>query len=255
MSSVLGNYLKKGMSYGLRESARRLGSEWELSRRHRREVKRAARFLRALPVKLNLGCGPNRKDGWVNVDLFDPKADLQLDLREPWPFPANSVSYIYSEHVFEHFEVHVEVPHVLGEALRVLEPGGIFDVAVPDTEPPLKAYGDPAATYWSTASAKQWHPGCRTQLERINYHFRQDGEHKYAWDAETLARTLEAAGFAPVAQRDFDPTMDSAERVLSLYMVGRKPTVRVGGKGPMPSDAKDGLEAPGGLGVLGKTVG
>jgi predicted SAM-dependent methyltransferase len=191
--------------------------------RHRRGAKQVSRFLRALPIKLNLGCGPNRKDGWVNVDLYDPAADLHLDLRDAWPFPDGSVSYIYSEHVFEHFDFQEEVPHFLQEALRVLEPGGIFDVAVPDTEAPLKAYGDPNATFWTVASKMQWHPGCETQLERINYHFRQHGQHKYAWDAETLAKTLQTAGFRGIRRREFDSAMDSAERLMSLYMLAQKP--------------------------------
>jgi predicted SAM-dependent methyltransferase len=223
MNSLLKSYLKRRMPYGLGEAARQLRNEWMLFRRHRRAVKKVPRFLQALPLKLNLGCGPNRKDGWVNVDLFHSRADLQLDLRAPWPFPDNSVSYIYSEHLFEHFEFHVEVPHFLREALRVLEPGGFFDVAVPDTVPLLKSYGDPSAPYWSIALARGFHPGCQTQLERINYHFRQNGKHKYAWDAETLARALQTAGFTAVAQRDFDPTLDSAQRLLSLHMVGKKP--------------------------------
>jgi len=223
MANVVKDYLKKRMSYGVREAVRQLRREWRLSRVHRRETKRVPRFLQVLPVKLNLGCGPMRKDGWVNVDLFDRGADLQLDLRAPWPFPDNSVSYIYNSHVFEHLEIDEEVPHFLREALRVLEPGGMFDVLVPDTFRPLKAYGDPSATYWAIVSARGWHPGCHTQLEHINYHFRQNGEHKYAWDAETLARVLKIAGFADVAQRDFDPTMDPPERFLSLCMVAKKP--------------------------------
>jgi predicted SAM-dependent methyltransferase len=210
------------MPYGVKKAARQLRNEWTLSCRHRREVKKVSRYLQS-PIKLNLGCGPNRKDGWINVDLFCSSADLQLDLRVPWPFPDNSVSYIYSEHVFEHFELDVEVPHFLSEALRVLAPGGVFDVSVPDSGPLLRAYGDPEATFWSTASTMGWHPGCKTQLERINYHFRQGGEHKYAWDAETLTKTLQAAGFTAITLRDLDPTMDSAERVLSLCMIGKKP--------------------------------
>src|ERR1700756_1402270 len=156
--------------------------EWKLSRLHHRELRKVARFLQSPPAKLHLGCGPNRKDGWVNIDLFDSGADLRLDLREPWPFPDNSISYIYSEHVFEHFEFHLEVPRFLEQAFRVLEPGGSFDVVVPDTEEMLKAYGNPEAAYWAS-SATNWHPGwCQTQLDHVNYHFRQDGEHKYAWD-------------------------------------------------------------------------
>lgn len=160
------------------------------------------------------GCGPKLKDSWVNIDLFDPRADLHLDLRGAWPFPNGGISYIYSEHAFEHFDFHVEVPHFLAQAVRVLEAGGVFDLVVPDAEWPLKSSGDPSATHWTT-SAKRWHPGwCQTQLDQINYHFRQNGEHKYAWDAETLARTIKAAGFQFVVLLEFNSTMDSEERRL-----------------------------------------
>jgi len=141
-----------------------------------------------------------------------------LDLREKWPFPDNSASYIYSEHVFEHFEPLKEAPHFLREASRILKPGGVFDVVVPDTEAPLKAYGDPSASYWS--ASKRWHPEwCRTELDHINYHFRQDGEHKYAWDSETLAFALQSAGFTSISRREFDPALDTEDRRIgSLYM-------------------------------------
>lgn len=225
MNSALKHYLEARLSRGLSRAARQLHDEWIWFCRHRRACRNVGRFWPPLPVKLNIGCGPNRKEGWVNVDILDFAADLQLDLREPWPFPDNSVSYIYSEHVLEHFEPRVEVPHFLAEARRVFEPGAVFDVAVPDTEPPLKAYGNPNAVYWLVASENNWHRGCQTQLERINYHFRQDGEHKYAWDAETLASVLRTAGFTAVARRDFNPILDT--RPVSLWMVGEKPADRV----------------------------
>jgi predicted SAM-dependent methyltransferase len=173
----LKRYVKSQTSLAMREAVRLFFDEWELSRLHHRAIRRVPHFLQRPPVKLNLGCGPNAKDGWVNIDLFNDKADLRLDLREPWPFPDNSVSYIYSEHAFEHFEFHLEVPRFLGQAIRVLVPGGIFDVVVPDTEPVLKAYGDQSATYWSTSTTstttsartanintrgmrKRWHEHC-----------------------------------------------------------------------------------------------
>ena len=112
-----------------------------------------------------------------NIDLFDAHADLRLDLREKWPFGDATVSSVYSEHVFEHFELHREVAHFLSEAHRVLKPDGIFDVGVPDTEWPLRAYGNPDDPYWTFA--KMVHPAwCETQLDHLNYHFRQGVEHK-----------------------------------------------------------------------------
>ena len=224
--NLLKDYLKAHTSKALREGIRGVQSEWKLADRHRRSVKKARGLLRGSPLKLNLGCGKNPRSEWVNVDLMAPRADLQLDLRENWPFPNGSVSYVYSEHVFEHFELREEVPHFLSEAFRVLNSGGLFDVGVPDTEWTLQAYGHSDHEYWRFAKRilPDW---CETQLDFINFHFRQCkewGEHKYAWDAETLRRSLEGAGFRSVMRRQFDPTLDSeSRRTGTLYMRATKP--------------------------------
>ena len=59
------------------------------------------KFISLSTIKLNLGCGPNLKKGFINIDL-SKKANLRLDLRKPLPFKGNTVDYIYSEHFFEH---------------------------------------------------------------------------------------------------------------------------------------------------------
>jgi len=133
------------------------------------------------------------------------------------------VDYIYSEHTFEHFEFDQEVPHFLAESLRVLRNGGIFDVGVPDSEWPLRGYGNPDHDYWPFAPT--CHPNtCETQLDHINYHFRQGEQHKYAWDEETLRRSLQRSGFVSIVRRDFDPSLDSHSRKTgTLYMRAIKP--------------------------------
>jgi predicted SAM-dependent methyltransferase len=206
--------ISKGFSAAV-DNARQ---EWRISRQHSCGLKKVGLFLQQSEKKLNLGCGPNPKQGWINIDLFDSHADLSLDLREKWPFADRSISHVYSEHVFEHFELHEEVSHFLSEARRVLQPGGLFDVGVPDTEWPLRAYGNPANPYWPFA--KTVHPEwCETQLDHINYHFRQGIEHKYAWDYETLAMTLCKFGFTDIMRREFDPTLDADSRKTgTLYM-------------------------------------
>ena len=221
--NVVKEYVKSHTSRALLRSVRQVGEELRIYRRHRLAVRKARRSLRGLPLKLNLGCGPNSKPGWLNIDLFHSGADLQLDLREPWPFPDGSVAYIYSEHVFEHFEFYEEVPHVLSESLRVLQAEGVFDVGVPDTEWALRAYGNPDHDYWR--STHLWHPNtCETQLDHINHHFRQRGEHKYMWDEETLRRSLQRSGFVCIARRPFDATLDSeSRRIGTMYMRAIKP--------------------------------
>jgi predicted SAM-dependent methyltransferase len=219
----LKEFVKAHTSKGFFEVLHNAKREWRISRQHRSALKKVGSFLHSPEKKLNLGCGPNPKPRWINIDLFDSRADLQLDLREKWPFADASISHIYSEHVFEHFELHEEVAHFLSEARRVLQPGGLFDVGVPDTEWPLRAYGNPGDQYWpfSKTVHPQW---CETQLDHINFHFRQETEHKYAWDYETLARTLRRFGFTEITRREFDPALDAESRKTgTLYMRAIKP--------------------------------
>lgn len=222
----LKTYLKKRTTAAFRSAIANVAWEYHMCLRQRSELRKVYRFRNGETLKLNLGCGPNRKKGWVNIDLFEQAADLKLDLREPWPFPNACVSHIYSEHVFEHLDFHEEVPHWLSEALRVLQPQGVFDVGVPDTEWPLRAWANPDDEYWSFARSlcPTW---CQTRLDVVNYHFRQDklhGEHKYAWDEETLVRTLKRAGFISVERRPFDPSLDAeSRRPGTLYVRAVKP--------------------------------
>jgi predicted SAM-dependent methyltransferase len=212
-----------GTTAGFRTALRQVRQEWELARMHRRSVARAQRNGQARDLKLNIGCGRKVRPGWVNIDLV-AAADLQLDLREPLPFPDGSVGIVYSEHFFEHLEYPDEARGFLRESLRVLEPGGVFSVGVPDTEWPLRCYATDDDAYFKVAR-EEWHPAwCDTRMHSINYHFRQGVEHKYAYDEETLTRVLEQAGFVQVRRRPFDPELDhEMRRRGTLYMDARKP--------------------------------
>lgn len=97
----------------------------------------------------------------------------------------------------------------------------------PDSEWQLRAYENPEHEYWAFARTLQPRR-CETQIDSLNYLlFRQskvDGEHRYAWNEETLTRTLRQSGLTNISRRPFDPRLDSERRRIgTLYMHAIKP--------------------------------
>ncbi|MGH8678073.1 MAG: class I SAM-dependent methyltransferase, partial [Burkholderiales bacterium] len=89
---------------------------------------------------LNFGCGATFHPAWVNLDSspVSPQV-IRHDLREPFPFPANSFDGVYGSHVLEHLEPDAAI-RLLKECHRVLKPGGIVRVVVPDLEVIARLY-------------------------------------------------------------------------------------------------------------------
>ena len=103
---------------------------------------------------LNLGCGSHHHAAWLNVDLVSgDDSVLEHDLNKPLPFPAERFRAVYHSHVLEHLPRH-KAPAFLRECHRVLKPGGIIRVVVPNLERSAELYlenlrgalaGDPVA--------------------------------------------------------------------------------------------------------------
>jgi len=219
---MLKQLLKSRLSGGTRRACRQLLWELRIQRVHRRSVRKAQHLTP--PLKLHLGCGTDLKPGWVNVDLFETTADLRLDLRERFPFPTASVTIIHSEHFLEHLDFPDEVEHVLRESGRVLVPHGMFSVGIPEAGGLMGAYArgerEVFAAHWNP-NYPEW---LSIPMHRINYLFRQFGEHKYVYDEETLLWTLRRAGFEEVGRRSFDPATDTERRRdHTMYASGIKP--------------------------------
>ena len=53
-------------------------------------------------IMLNLGCGGQRIDGYIGIDMRDCGQEMIWDIRDGIPFPDNSVDEIYSCHFVEH---------------------------------------------------------------------------------------------------------------------------------------------------------
>jgi len=231
--------LKRVLSRNVRKALRQVQLEWRIQQIHRASLRQLKHLTISSPARLNLGSGLRPRPGWINVDLTAPSPDLRLDLREPLPFADASVAEIYTEHFFEHLDYasvadstawHLDPPgdpsealSFLRECLRVLVPGGVLDIVVPDAECILSDYAARREQHHSVNG--WWGPEwCDTAMHCVNYVFRQGREHKYAYDTETMQEALTRVGFARTARRAFDPEKDAENHAIgSLCMTAVKP--------------------------------
>lgn len=223
---MLRKWASARLTRGTKRALANLAQEVRLERKHRAGVRRARALAGHKQLKLHLGCGSNRKPGWVNVDLFNPSADIALDLRERLPFDDGSVAEIYSEHVLGHFDYPIDARHLLSECLRVLEPGGVFNIGVPDHQRAYRAYAEKDHEYFGKRRLRSYllteEP---TLMHQLNYCIREEGLHKYSYDEETLISVLTGIGFESVVRRPFNPSLHYARRshVPTVYVEARKP--------------------------------
>ena len=82
-------------------------------------------------MKLNLGCGLHKLEGYVNVDEQEyVEPDVVADLTKPWPFEDSSVDEAVASHILEHLTTD-ELFHFMRELHRVCKNGAVTHVAVP----------------------------------------------------------------------------------------------------------------------------
>lgn len=168
------------------------------------------------PLRLHLGSGGNNLDGWVNLDLVGAEADVAWDLRRPLPFAATSATAVFLEHVLEHLTV-TDGLSVLRHCRRVLAPGGVLRVGVPDAGLYATGYvkGD--------AILERLRPGRPTAMLALSEVFQEHG-HVSAWDGETLCLVVAEAGFEhpsvmPGGRSRIEPAPDSPVRIPETVYV------------------------------------
>ena len=128
-------------------------------------------------MKLNLGCGQLKFDGFENLDY------PQLDLRKPLPYSDDSVEEIRMIHVLEHLRKD-EAERCLVECRRVLIPEGKLIVEVPDVE---KCYV--AARSTDELSAYLYGDPANSKNGNVLEY------HRWGWIGAGLAQAMGKAGF------------------------------------------------------------
>jgi SAM-dependent methyltransferase len=134
-------------------------------------------------LKLDLGCGTRKQEGFIGVDSMSFKGvDMHCDLaKTPWvltpwatrsdtgetyavpgadPLPNESVAEVFCCHFIEHLDAQERINFV-NELWRVLVPGGKAVIIVPYWAS-ARAYGDlthkwpPVSEFWFGYLSKAW---------------------------------------------------------------------------------------------------
>ena len=161
---------------------------------------RAAKLKSVAPaLKLDLGCGKNKREGFHGVDVraFDG-VDTVLDLTQPWPWRESSVAEAHASHFIEHLTGPQRI-HVANELYRVLQPNGTCQVIVPHWAS-CRAYGDlthqwpPVSEFWFYYLNKDWRAANAPHNDGYTCHF--EATWGYALRADLLIRHQEHQQFA-----------------------------------------------------------
>ena len=167
---------------------------------------------------VNLGCGITVAPGWINIDnspnarlskyprlrwllwkagvLSDahysvpwPKSIVIHDLRKKLPFPNCSIDYVYTSHALEHLAA-ADARKLICEVFRILKPGGMARLVVPDL-----AYG--AHCYVEALAKNPCDPNAAPEFLKWLQLSRSDVRDPHLWmyDAPSLSAVLTDTGF------------------------------------------------------------
>jgi predicted SAM-dependent methyltransferase len=171
-------------------------------------------------VAINLGCGASTCPGWINVDNSPaarlanypwlrtlayragvlsrrqyeipwPKGVIVHDLRKPLPFATGSADYVYASHILEHFHPE-EGAALLTEVCRILKPGGLARVVVPDLTYGVHRYLDELRSPGSGEAASAF----LSWMQMVGRGRRH--AHRWMYDAPSLTALMKRCGFAAV---------------------------------------------------------
>lgn len=149
-------------------------------------------------MKLNLGAGSTEIEGFTPVDR---KLGSEV---YPLAYADESAEEIRASHVLEHFS-HRETYTVLVDWVRVLKPGGLLKVAVPDVEKALEQSDHPHFELWLM--------GGQTDMNDF---------HGALFHTGKLTLLLKMAGLEDI-QPWTSEIQDCAALPVSLNLCGRKP--------------------------------
>ncbi len=162
-----------------------------------------------------------------------PTNITRMDVTKDWPWPDGSAEAIYSSHMLEHLTKR-EAEGFLRKCFRVLRPGGILRLAVPDLESAVEDYlnkrnaGEPRAAdelnqlFYSMSDFDRDSTIHRFAIKTLHR------PHQWIYDFDSLGSRMRDAGFESITKSAFkDGRLPEVERMDvredSLFIEGIHP--------------------------------
>ena len=165
----------------------------------------------ATAIRLNLGAGAVPIDGYENLDIKDGRLAYPLQ-----DYADGSVDEVRASHILEHFGER-EALDVATEWARVLKPGGVLKLAVPDFEWVLAQYG--AVPAHIPYDLTKWQALLRAFVGggQVDEH----DVHNSIWTRSKLTQLMDAVGLGDISvwQSEIE---DCAALPVSLNLQGVK---------------------------------
>jgi SAM-dependent methyltransferase len=170
-------------------------------------------------MKLNVGCGRNSIEGWINLDCIaipgvDVVADLNTCATTPLPFPDDHFDEFLLSHVIEH------IPNILPlmqELYRVAKPGAKALVRVP--------YGSSDDAFEDPTHVQQYFHGSFGYFTQP-YYWRADYGYRGDWQPEVMQLLVPAAtnqGLSPNEILTKVNTLRNQVTELQVELIAIKP--------------------------------
>jgi predicted SAM-dependent methyltransferase len=161
--------------------------------------------------RLNWGCGEWAQAGWINSDIkANAGVDIVTDIRDGLPIDSDSLDYAVSIHSLPEIPFAELVP-ALQELRRVLKPGGVLRIALPDLDRGIEAYQRRDTSYFKVPDEDAKSVGAKFVTQMIWY-----GYSRSLFTHEFIAEQLEKAGFSRVHHCSFKQTASSHPEIVDL---------------------------------------
>jgi predicted SAM-dependent methyltransferase len=161
--------------------------------------------------RLNWGCGGHTLPGWIKSDQKDGDGiDLTCDIARGLPLETGSMDYVVSIHALPEVPYDRIVP-VLAELRRVLKPGGILRLCLPDLLKGIKAYERGDRDYFLVPDDDAKSLGAKLVTQLLWY-----GYSRTLFTSEFIEEMLRKAGFARVEHCAYRQTSGPHAQIVDL---------------------------------------